>query len=111
MENLESVFAMCNCQPANQIKFASGTLEGPALTWWNSQVQILGLETVNAMVWNEFKILLKKEYSPRDQVQKLESEFWNLRMGGSEIEVYTTRFHELAVLCPQMVAADYKRTE
>jgi hypothetical protein len=51
------------------------------------------------MAWDEFKNLLKEEYSPQDQVQKLEAEFWNLRMDGSEVEKYTTRFHELAVLC------------
>ncbi|KAI3794786.1 hypothetical protein L1987_37425 [Smallanthus sonchifolius] len=88
MEKSESAFAMCNCPPNNQVKYASGTLEGPALTWWNSP-----------------------EYCPRDEVQKLESEFWNLKMEGSEIEAYTTRSHELANLCPQMVTPPYKRIE
>ncbi|KAI3810172.1 hypothetical protein L1987_19782 [Smallanthus sonchifolius] len=35
-EKVESVIAMCNCPVANQVKFAAGTLEGPALTWWNA---------------------------------------------------------------------------
>ncbi|KAI3819432.1 hypothetical protein L1987_13267 [Smallanthus sonchifolius] len=38
-EKVESVIAMCNCPMANQVKFAAGTLEGLALTWWNAQQQ------------------------------------------------------------------------
>ncbi|XP_076936847.1 uncharacterized protein LOC143604167 [Bidens hawaiensis] len=63
------------------------------------------------MSWEEFKNLIKTEYSPRGEVQKLEHEFWNLRMEGSDIEAYTTRSHELAILCPQMVDPAYKMFE
>ncbi|KAI3814162.1 hypothetical protein L1987_18909 [Smallanthus sonchifolius] len=106
MEKTELVFSMCNCPQANQVKYASGTLEGPALTRWNSQVQMLTLEMANALPWEEFKTMLKEEYCPRDEVQKLEVDFWNLKMEGYEIETYTTRSHELATLCPQMVTLD-----
>ncbi|KAI3827998.1 hypothetical protein L1987_02087 [Smallanthus sonchifolius] len=103
-ENIESVFSMCNCPVADRVKFASGTLEGPALTWWNSQVQMLGLDMANALPWEDFKNMIKEEYCPRDEIQKLEGEFWNLKMEGSEIELYTTRSHELAGMCPHMQA-------
>ncbi|KAI3825232.1 hypothetical protein L1987_06712 [Smallanthus sonchifolius] len=110
-EKVESVIAMCNCPVANQVKFAAGTLEGPALTWWNAQVQMLGLAMANGLPWEEFKTMMKEEYCPRDEIQKLEGEFWNLKMEGSEIELYTTRSHELATMCPHMVTPDYKRIE
>ncbi|KAI3695019.1 hypothetical protein L1987_78007 [Smallanthus sonchifolius] len=110
-EKVESVIAMCNCPVANQVKFAAGTLEGPALTWWNAQVQMLGLVMENGLPWEEFKTMMKEEYCPRDEIQKLEGEFWNLKMEGSEIELYTTRSHELATMCPHMVTPDYKRIE
>jgi hypothetical protein len=105
------MFGMCSCADNNLVKFASGTLEGVALTWWNSQVQVLGLEAANNMPWQEFKNLLKAEYSPRDQIKNLEAEFWNLNMEGSEIEAYTSRNHELSVLCPNMVTAEFQRIE
>ena len=111
IEKSESAFAMCNCPANSQVKFATGTLEDAALTWWISQVQMLGLNVANAMTWGEFTNLIKTEYSPRDEVQKLEHELWTLRMEGSEIEAYTTRSHELAVLCPQLVEPAYKRIE
>nr|GEZ76578.1 putative reverse transcriptase domain-containing protein [Tanacetum cinerariifolium] len=37
-----------------------------------------------------------EEYCPDDEVEKLESEFWNHKMVGSDIDGYTARFHELA---------------
>jgi hypothetical protein len=53
IEKIESAFAMCNCPAASQVNYVSGPLEGPALTWWNSKVQILGFEPANAMAWEE----------------------------------------------------------
>ncbi|KAI3786723.1 hypothetical protein L1987_40623 [Smallanthus sonchifolius] len=111
MEKSESVFAMCNFPLNSQVKYESGTLEGPTLTWWNQQVQILTLEMENSLPWEEFKNMLKEEYCPLDEVQKLEVELSNLKIEGYEIEAYTTRSHELATLCPQMVTPTYKRIE
>nr|GEY60480.1 putative reverse transcriptase domain-containing protein [Tanacetum cinerariifolium] len=37
-----------------------------------------------------------EEYCPDDEVEKLELEFWNHKMVGSDIDGYTARFHELA---------------
>ncbi|KAI3811204.1 hypothetical protein L1987_20923 [Smallanthus sonchifolius] len=74
-EKVESLFAMCNCPLANQVKLASGTLEGLDLTWWNAQVQMLGLAMANAPSWEEFKTMMKEEYCPWDEIQKLEGEF------------------------------------
>ncbi|KAJ0591390.1 putative transcription factor interactor and regulator CCHC(Zn) family [Helianthus annuus] len=110
-EKLESVFEMCECPEARKVKFATGTLEGIALTWWNAQVQILGLAAANATPWNDFKELIKREYCTREDIHKLEDELYNLRMVGSEIEAYTKRSNELAVLCPTMVDPPYKRIE
>ncbi|KAJ0946668.1 putative transcription factor interactor and regulator CCHC(Zn) family [Helianthus annuus] len=110
-EKLESVFEMCECPEARKVKFATGTLEGIALTWWNAQVQILGLAAANATPWNDFKELIKREYCTREDIHKLEDELYNLKMIGSEIEAYTKRSNELAVLCPTMVDPPYKRIE
>ncbi|KAJ0830306.1 putative nucleotidyltransferase, Ribonuclease H [Helianthus annuus] len=110
-EKLESVFEMCECPEARRVKFATGTLEGIALTWWNAQVQILGLAAANATPWNDFKELIKREYCTREDIHKLEDELYNLKMVGSEIEAYTKRSNELAVLCPTMVDPPYKRIE
>ncbi|MFS7919212.1 putative retrotransposon gag domain-containing protein [Helianthus anomalus] len=110
-EKLESVFEMCECPEARRVKYATGTLEGIALTWWNAQVQILGLAAANATPWNEFNERIKREYCTHDDIHKLEVEFYHLKMTGSEIEAYTKQSNELAILCPTMVDPPSKRIE
>nr|GFB59833.1 reverse transcriptase domain-containing protein [Tanacetum cinerariifolium] len=60
-------------------------LQGCALTWWNTLVQTRGRASAIAPYWEDFKKLLMEEYCPDDEVKKLESEFWNHKMVGSDI--------------------------
>nr|GEV78958.1 DNA helicase [Tanacetum cinerariifolium] len=55
-----------------------------------------------AHLWKEFKKLLMEEYCPNDEIQKLELEFWNYKMVGSDIDGYTTRFHEWASMANRL---------
>ncbi|GKB69508.1 hypothetical protein Tco_0930920 [Tanacetum coccineum] len=41
-ERMETVFRISNCTVKNQTKFATCTLLGSALTWWNSHVKTVG---------------------------------------------------------------------
>ncbi|GJV71551.1 putative reverse transcriptase domain-containing protein [Tanacetum coccineum] len=91
------------------IEGAVGLLTWRALTWWNTLVQTRGRATAIAQPWEDFKKLLMKEYCPDDEIQKLESEFWNHKMVGSDIDGYTARFHELARLVPHMVTPESQR--
>ena len=91
---LESVFEICECPEARRVKYATVTLEGIALTWWNAQEQILGLAAANATPWNEFKERIKRGYCTRDDIHKLEVELYHLKMTGSEIEAHTKRSNE-----------------
>ncbi|GJT03091.1 putative reverse transcriptase domain-containing protein [Tanacetum coccineum] len=42
IEKMESVFHISGCAIENQVKFATCTLLGAALTWWNGQLRTLG---------------------------------------------------------------------
>ncbi|KAM0015230.1 putative transcription factor interactor and regulator CCHC(Zn) family [Helianthus debilis subsp. tardiflorus] len=110
-EKAESIFAMCNCPVGDRVKFVAGTLEDGALTWWNAQVQLLGIEAANATTWDDFKELMREEYCPRDEIQKLENEYYDLKMVGSEIEAYVKRSYELADLCPNLSRPMPRRIE
>nr|GFB23934.1 hypothetical protein [Tanacetum cinerariifolium] len=46
-----------------------------------------------------------------DESYRLEQEMYNLRMKGMDIDGYTNRFHELALLCPIMVEAEAVKVE
>ncbi|GJZ89568.1 putative reverse transcriptase domain-containing protein [Tanacetum coccineum] len=41
-----SVFGISECAEGKKVKFLAATLQGPALTWWNTKVATMGLETV-----------------------------------------------------------------
>ncbi|GJZ34363.1 putative reverse transcriptase domain-containing protein [Tanacetum coccineum] len=79
-EKTESVFGISECAEGKKVKFAAATLEGPALTWWNSKVATMGLETVNQMPWTEMKQLMTTEFCPIEESQRMEHELWNLRV-------------------------------
>ncbi|GKE42419.1 putative reverse transcriptase domain-containing protein, partial [Tanacetum coccineum] len=52
----------------------------------------------------EFKALLVEESCPSNEMEKLESKFWNHTMVGANHTGYTNRFHELAKLVPYLSA-------
>ncbi|GJX64189.1 hypothetical protein Tco_0298532 [Tanacetum coccineum] len=54
IEKMESVFNISGCAIENQVKFATCTLLGAALTWWNGQIRTLGPEAY-AMTWEVLK--------------------------------------------------------
>ncbi|GJR66750.1 putative reverse transcriptase domain-containing protein [Tanacetum coccineum] len=53
-EKIKSVFRISECVEGKKVKFVAATLQGSALTWWNSKVATMGLETEpNALDRNE----------------------------------------------------------
>ncbi|GKE64700.1 hypothetical protein Tco_1518861 [Tanacetum coccineum] len=65
--------------------------EGPALTWWKTNVATMGLETVNQMPWTEMKQLMTDEFCPIEEIQHMEHELWNLSVKEYDIVAYTQR--------------------
>ena len=108
---MEQVQRISNCAEEDKTTYATCTLEGRALTWWNAQAQIIGVDDAYRLSWAELKKRMNEEYCPRNELQKLDAEFWNHKMIGSDIASYNDRFHDLANLCPHMVTPDYKRID
>nr|GEU97411.1 reverse transcriptase domain-containing protein [Tanacetum cinerariifolium] len=52
-------------------------------------VQTRGREAVVGMTWEDFKALMKKEYCPSKEMQKLQTEFWSHAMVGAEMVAAT----------------------
>nr|GEW76140.1 hypothetical protein [Tanacetum cinerariifolium] len=87
-EKMENTFEISECAKGKKVKFATATLHGRALTWWNSQVATLGREVANGRPWTEVKQMMTDEFS-----------------------AYTERFNELALLCPDVVPNEKKKVE
>ncbi|KAD2805050.1 hypothetical protein E3N88_38427 [Mikania micrantha] len=64
-----------------------------------------------AMPWEDFKTLLRTEFCPKNELQKLEVKLSNHVMKGADHMGYTTRYHELVALVPDMVPTLEKRID
>ncbi|GJR45809.1 putative reverse transcriptase domain-containing protein [Tanacetum coccineum] len=110
-EKMETVFNISNCPSKYQVKYATCTLQDNALTWWNSHKRTIGVEAAYAMNWVELMKLMTEVYCPRNEIQKMETELWNLTVKGNDLTAYTQRFQELILLCTRMVPDEEDRVE
>nr|GEW44442.1 retrovirus-related Pol polyprotein from transposon TNT 1-94 [Tanacetum cinerariifolium] len=81
-EKMENVFEISKCAKEDKVKFAVCTFKGRALTWWNAT-----------------------------EIQKMEQELWTLIMKRDDIEIYNNWFHELALMCPDLVTPKNNKIE
>nr|GEV42391.1 hypothetical protein [Tanacetum cinerariifolium] len=88
IEKVEQVIEFCKCSKEDKVMFAASTFEGRALTWWNGNVHTLATE-----------------------IQKMEQELWTLTLKGDDIEAYNNCFHELALMCLDLVPNEKKKVE
>ncbi|GKE88800.1 putative reverse transcriptase domain-containing protein [Tanacetum coccineum] len=102
LEKIESVFHISNCTVACQVKFATCTLQGNALTQWNSHVRAVRHDVAYAMPWKTLKKMMTDKYCPRGEIKKLETEMWNLKVKGTDVISYNQHFQELALICDKM---------
>nr|GEY85749.1 hypothetical protein [Tanacetum cinerariifolium] len=84
-EKIESVFNISNCTAACQVKYAAYTLQGVALTWWNSHVKTVTLEVAHVLPWKTLKKMMTDKYCPRGEIKKLETEMWELKSKGTYV--------------------------
>ncbi|GJW77615.1 putative reverse transcriptase domain-containing protein [Tanacetum coccineum] len=110
IEKMESVFNISGCAIENQVKFATCTLLGAALTWWNGQIRTLGPEAY-AMTWEVLKKKMTDKYCPQGEIKKLEIELWNLKVKGNDVPAYTERFQELTLICTKFVANETEKVD
>ncbi|GJW60942.1 putative reverse transcriptase domain-containing protein [Tanacetum coccineum] len=73
-EKIESVFHISNCDVENQVKFATCTFLGNALTWWNSHMKTITQDVAYAMDWKALKKMMTVKYCLRGEIKKLEIE-------------------------------------
>ncbi|GJR06263.1 reverse transcriptase domain-containing protein [Tanacetum coccineum] len=110
-EKMETVFHISNCPEVYQVKYATCTLLDSALTWWNLHKRTVGVDAAFAMTWRDLMKLMKEVYCPRSEIQKIETELWNLTVKNNNLAAYTQRFQELTLLCTGMVPGEEDRIE
>ncbi|GJS54657.1 putative reverse transcriptase domain-containing protein [Tanacetum coccineum] len=110
-EKMEIVFHISNCPEKYQVKYATCTLLNSTLTWRNSHKRTIGADAAFAMSWRELMKLIAEVYCPKNEIQKMESELWNLTVKNNDLAAYTQRFQELTMMCTKMVPEEEDRVE
>ncbi|GJT86577.1 putative reverse transcriptase domain-containing protein [Tanacetum coccineum] len=110
IEKMESVFNISGCAIENQVKFATCTLSGAALTWWNGQIRTL-CPGAYAMTWEVLKKKMTDKYCPQGEIKKLEIKLWNLKVKGNDVPAYTERFQELTLICTKFVENEIEKVD
>ncbi|GKE80754.1 hypothetical protein Tco_1550754 [Tanacetum coccineum] len=64
-EKMEYMFHIRNCTVGCQVKYATCTLLGGTLTWWNSHVRNVGHDAAYVMPWKTLMKMVIKNYYPR----------------------------------------------
>nr|GFA04267.1 hypothetical protein [Tanacetum cinerariifolium] len=86
LEKMESVFQISNCTVACQ-------------------------DVAYAVPWAALKRMITGKYYPRGEIQKLEYEFWNLKVKGLDLLNYNHHFQELALMCDRMFPKEAAKVE
>ncbi|GKB31847.1 putative reverse transcriptase domain-containing protein [Tanacetum coccineum] len=93
------------CQPLN----FNGTEGVVGLTHWFEKMETV-FHISNCPEKYQVKYasctLLNKVYCPINEVQKIETELWNLAVKGNDLTAYTRRFQKLVLLCTRMVPSE-----
>ncbi|GJX96178.1 putative reverse transcriptase domain-containing protein [Tanacetum coccineum] len=110
-EKMETVFHISNYPENYQVKYVTCTLLNSDLTWWNSHKRTIGTDAAFAMSWRELMKLMAEVYCPRNEIQKMESELWNLTVKNNDLDAYTQRFQELTMICTKIVPKEEDRVE
>ncbi|GKA22669.1 reverse transcriptase domain-containing protein [Tanacetum coccineum] len=95
---MESVFHISNCAVENQVKFATCTFFGNALTWWNSYKKTVTQDVAYSMDWKALKKMMTVKYCPRGKIKKMFHE------ESYEVEKYVGRL-------PDMIRGNKRKLE
>ncbi|GKB95217.1 putative reverse transcriptase domain-containing protein [Tanacetum coccineum] len=55
--------------------------------------------------------MMTTEYCLATKIQRMEEELWTLTLKGDDIKAYNNRFHELALMCPELVSTEKKKVK
>ncbi|GKC35458.1 hypothetical protein Tco_1047842, partial [Tanacetum coccineum] len=82
-----------------------------AYTCWTEKMESVQDMSGFGMTREDFKVLMREELCPNNEMQKLETKFWCHAMVRAGHAAYTDRFHKLARLVPHLVTPKNKRIE
>ncbi|XP_022014395.1 uncharacterized protein LOC110913885 [Helianthus annuus] len=87
----------------------SSNQRSKALAWWRSLIQATGKIPLYNLYWDQFVALIKENFCPQHEVEKIETDFLTLVMKNLDCQAYVTSFNTMSRLVPYLVAPEPKR--
>ncbi|KAF5772019.1 putative nucleotidyltransferase, Ribonuclease H [Helianthus annuus] len=109
LDEMDTVVDISGYAEKDTVKFVSQSFKGEALAWWRSLIQASGKVPLYNMSWEQFVALIKENYCPQHEVEKIESDFLSLIMKNLDCQAYLTSFNTMSRLVPYLVTPEPKR--
>nr|GEZ47957.1 putative reverse transcriptase domain-containing protein [Tanacetum cinerariifolium] len=79
--------------------------------WFEKMETVFNISNCPPKYQAELIKLMTEVYCLRNEVQKMETELWNLTVKGNDMTAYIQRFYELILLCTRMVPDEEDRVK
>ncbi|KAJ0577600.1 putative nucleotidyltransferase, Ribonuclease H [Helianthus annuus] len=109
LDEMDTIVDISGCAERDVVKFVSQSFKGEALAWWRALVQASGKSALYKMSWGEFIALIKENYCPQHEVEKIEADFVSLVMTNLDCQAYLTSFNTMSRLVPYLVTPEPRR--
>ncbi|KAJ9566759.1 hypothetical protein OSB04_002725 [Centaurea solstitialis] len=103
---VEGAFRTSGCPEGMKVFYAVNLLRNAGKDWWGLILKSRTKEQINAMTWDEFKVLLDEQFAPRIEKQQITSEFLNLAQTTETVNEITDQFLEKSLFCPDYVSTE-----
>ncbi|XP_021985112.1 uncharacterized protein LOC110881037 [Helianthus annuus] len=98
LDEMDTVVDISGCADKDVVKFVSQSFKGEALAWWRSLIQATGKIPLCNLSWDQFVTLIKENYCPQHEVQKIEYDFLSLVMKNLDCQAYLRSFNTMSRL-------------
>ncbi|GKD21258.1 zinc finger, CCHC-type, retrotransposon gag domain protein [Tanacetum coccineum] len=98
---VEGAFRTSNYKEKNKVNFASNFLRDSAKIWWEEKVCEKGKEWIGPCTWKEFKELFNAEYTPAEEIDRIQEEFQTLTQTNKMVNEMWKKFNDLIHYCPE----------
>ncbi|KAJ0916254.1 putative nucleotidyltransferase, Ribonuclease H [Helianthus annuus] len=109
LDEMDTIVDISGCAERDVVKYVSQSFKGEALAWWRALVQASGKSALYKMTWEEFIALIKENYCPQHEVEKIEADFVSLVMTNLDCQAYLTSFNTMSRLVPYLVTPEPRR--
>ncbi|KAI3814191.1 hypothetical protein L1987_18939 [Smallanthus sonchifolius] len=111
IERMNAVINISECRPDQAVKYVAHSFTNEALGWWRNIQRIKSPNAIARMTWEDLKKLIIQKFCPQNEIDRVENEFLNFKVGNKTHRQYTSRFNELAQLEPHLVETEDRLIE